>query len=455
MANVKMKKMKVTTEVSSIANTNNTTADTNANGEGEKQVESEDETINEALITEDGIMDVRAEDRKRKPLSKSPSPIPDNDLFARLQGFLKRSAQFTKIAESEMTVNPQVTKHDDEASKRSHGADSAEDNANELNEINEEPAFTRLTEQPSCIQATMRPYQLEALNWMLSLHAQGVNGILADEMGLGKTLETLSLLSTLKHLGISNGPHLIVVPKSTSNNWMRESERFTPNLNIEKFHGNAEERAAQKKVVIDANVILTTYEMMILEKGFFRRLTFDYVIIDEAHRIKNEQSLLSQVVRSIASKHRLLITGTPLQNNLHELWALLNFLAPQLFDNSEQFEAMLDVKDESQRNTVIQRLHVLLRPFLLRRLKSDVETALLPKIETKLFVGMSKMQIDWYVKILNRDIDLLNVGKANAPKMRLMNLVMQLRKVCNHPYLFQGAEPGEFNIHEILNVQLS
>ena len=162
--------------------------------------------------------------------------------------------------------------------------------------------------------------------------------------------------------------------------------------------------------------------------------------IDEAHRIKNENSLLSRVVRSFSSEHRLLITGTPLQNNLHELWALLNFLVPQLFNSSEDFATWFELEDPTKRGEIVQRLHRLLRPFLLRRLKSDVEKALLPKIETKLFVGMSQMQKALYKKILERDIEVLNASSSS--KVKLLNIVMQLRKVCNHPYLFAGQEPG-------------
>ena len=139
------------------------------------------------------------------------------------------------------------------------------------------------------------------------------------------------------------------------------------------------------------------------------------------------------------SEFRLLITGTPLQNTLHELWALLNFLIPTLFTNSADFLEWFDF-ESADRPALIERLHRILRPFVLRRLKHDVEKALLPKIETKLFVGLSAMQRQWYTKVLSRDIEVLN-SNSNS-KMRLLNIVMQLRKICNHPYLFYGAEPG-------------
>jgi len=171
-----------------------------------------------------------------------------------------------------------------------------------------------------------------------------------------------------------------------------------------------------------------------------------YLIIDEAHRLKNEASLFSQTVRQLQTKWRLLLTGTPLQNNLHELWALLNFLLPDVFASSEQFDEWfnLDVDDTEAKQRIIGQLHKLLRPFMLRRLKADVEKSLLPKSETILFVGMSAMQKKLYKDILMRDIDTINGAKpgseSNNSRTAVLNIVMQLRKACNHPYLFPGLE---------------
>jgi SWI/SNF-related matrix-associated actin-dependent regulator of chromatin subfamily A member 5 len=291
----------------------------------------------------------------------------------------------------------------------------------------------------------MRDYQVQGLNWLISLYENGINGILADEMGLGKTLQTISFLGYLRFLRGVKGPHLIAVPKSTINNWAREFAQWIPDIKVLVFQGPKEERQElirEKLLPQDFDVCVTSYEMVLREKAHFKKFAWEYIIIDEAHRIKNEESMLSQIVRLFNSRNRLLITGTPLQNNLHELWALLNFLLPDVFSDSAAFDQWFQ-QQEADQDTVVQQLHKVLRPFLLRRVKSDVEKALKPKKETNIYVGMSEMQVKWYRRILEKDIDAVNgaVGKREG-KTRLLNVVMQLRKCCNHPYLFDGAEPG-------------
>jgi superfamily II DNA or RNA helicase len=293
----------------------------------------------------------------------------------------------------------------------------------------------------------MRDYQIRGLNWMISLYQAGINGILADEMGLGKTLQTISLIGYMKHFRNQPRPHLVIVPKSTLQNWVNEFNRWCPSIKVICLKGLAEERAELiKEIVAEENtwdVLITSYEIVLIEKSTLRKFNWKYLIIDEAHRIKNDESKLSMVVRMLKSQNRLLITGTPLQNNLHELWALLNFLVPDIFNSDEEFTEMFDMnkcleKDEG----IVQKLHAVLKPFLLRRLKVDVEKKLPPKIETKLYVGLASMQRQLYTKILMKDIDLLNVSSNKADRVRLLNIIMQLRKCCNHPYLFDGVEPG-------------
>lgn len=310
---------------------------------------------------------------------------------------------------------------------------------------------TVLLKQPSCISGgQMRPYQLEGLNWMIRLKENGINGILADEMGLGKTLQSISILGYLMEYEGIRGPHLVMVPKSTLSNWCNEFARWCPSIRVIRFHGNKEERqemahtyfrASMAQEDRDWDVCVTTYEVVNLERSVLQKMAWRYLIIDEAHRLKNEESQFSQTVRMLSTQQRLLLTGTPLQNNLHELWALLNFLLPDVFASSEQFDEWfnLDVDDTEAKQRIINQLHKILRPFMLRRLKIDVEKSLPPKSETILFTGMSAIQKNLYRQILLRDIDTVNGGNSGS-RTAILNIVMQLRKCCNHPYLFPGIE---------------
>ncbi|PSK58669.1 ISWI chromatin-remodeling complex ATPase ISW2 [Elsinoe australis] len=304
---------------------------------------------------------------------------------------------------------------------------------------------TIFRESPWFVNGQMRDYQVAGLNWLISLHENGISGILADEMGLGKTLQTISFIGYLRYNCDITGPHLVAVPKSTLDNWKREFERWIPDINVLVLQGAKDERhdlINDRLVDEKFDVCITSYEMILREKSHLKKFAWEYIVIDEAHRIKNEESSLAQIIRVFNSRNRLLITGTPLQNNLHELWALLNFLLPDVFGDSSAFDQWFNDQDADS-DTVVSQLHRVLRPFLLRRVKADVEKSLLPKKEVNLYVGMSDMQVSWYRKILEKDIDAVNnaAGKKES-KTRLLNIVMQLRKCCNHPYLFDGAEPG-------------
>ncbi|XP_051517056.1 probable global transcription activator SNF2L1 isoform X3 [Myxocyprinus asiaticus] len=305
--------------------------------------------------------------------------------------------------------------------------------------------LVRFEESPSYVKnGALRDYQIRGLNWMISLYENGINGILADEMGLGKTLQTIALLGYLKHYRNIPGPHMVLVPKSTLHNWMNEFKRWVPTLKAVCLIGDKDERAAFIRDVMmpgEWDVCVTSYEMVIREKSVFKKFNWRYLVIDEAHRIKNEKSKLSEIVREFKTTNRLLLTGTPLQNNLHELWSLLNFLLPDVFNSASDFDSWFDTNNCLGDQKLVERLHAVLRPFLLRRIKAEVERSLPPKKEVKIYLGLSKMQREWYTRILMKDIDILNsAGKMD--KMRLLNILMQLRKCCNHPYLFDGAEPG-------------
>jgi SWI/SNF-related matrix-associated actin-dependent regulator of chromatin subfamily A member 5 len=292
-------------------------------------------------------------------------------------------------------------------------------------------------------------------------------------MGLGKTLQSISIMAYHMEFLKIQGPHLICVPKSTLSNWMNELKRWCPSLRVIRFHGSREDREQmveelftneaashdgkrpERQIMdehgelIDDNsenprqwdVCVTTYEICNAEKKTLGKFAWKYLIIDEAHRLKNDASMFSTTVRSFRTANRLLLTGTPLQNNLRELWALLNFLLPDIFSSADQFDDWfnLEIDDEDAKKNMISQLHKILRPFMLRRLKADVAKGLPPKTETIIMVGMSRMQKQLYKKLLLRDLDSI-AGKAGKNRTAVLNIVMQLRKCCGHPYLFEGME---------------
>lgn len=364
-----------------------------------------------------------------------------NTQFKRIIKKIDSKRKFTQVSKSKGAV--------ERGRRKTEKEEDAELLEEEEHMGDEEVQRTMLTTSPSYIQGgTLREYQIQGLNWLISLFENKLSGILADEMGLGKTLQTISFLGYLRYIKKVEGPFVVIVPKSTLDNWKREFQKWTPEVNVVVLQGNKEERAniiRSKLLTAKFDVLITSFEMVIREKSHLKKFRWQYIVVDEAHRIKNEDSSLSQIIRLFYSKNRLLITGTPLQNNLHELWALLNFLLPDVFGDAEVFDKWFDSQTEENKDQdqVVLQLHKVLSPFLLRRVKSDVETSLLPKVETNVYIGMAEMQVDWYKKLLEKDIDAVNgvLGKREG-KTRLLNIVMQLRKCCNHPYLFDGAEPG-------------
>lgn len=367
--------------------------------------------------------------------------LQQTEVFSHFMGATKAKSPL----KMKKTVTKVVTKQAKEGDHR-HRMTEQEEDEELLTDLNHsKKSVVSFDDSPHFIKnGKMRDYQVRGLNWMISLYEHGINGILADEMGLGKTLQTISLLGFMKHFKNINGPHMVLVPKSTLANWMNEFKKWCPTIRAVCLIGDQDTR---NKFIRDTmmpggwDVIVTSYEMLIREKSVFKKFTWKYMVIDEAHRIKNEESKLSLIVREIKTCNRLLLTGTPLQNNLHELWALLNFLLPDVFSSSEDFDDWFNTNNCLGDDGLIKRLHSVLKPFLLRRLKSDVEKSLLPKKEVNIYIGLSKMQRDWYTKILMKDIDIVN-GAGKVEKMRLQNILMQLRKCVNHPYLFDGAEPG-------------
>ena len=305
--------------------------------------------------------------------------------------------------------------------------------------------FIKQEKQPSNLEnGELKDYQLEGLNWLLKLYSMNINGILADEMGLGKTIQTIALLG---YLNLKNDKitHLIIVPKVTIKNWEREIHKWLPKIKLLYFYGDKDERRILADHTIREShydIILTTFECSMKEKNALSTINYEYLIIDEAHRLKNDQAKFSMVVRKFKSRHRLLLTGTPFQNNLHELWSLLNFLMPNIFNDSEEFDRIfnLDTATEEGQMKIVKQIHQLLKPFVLRRLKNEIKFKIPPKTEIFLYVGLSKLQKDMYKQILSRNIDVVN--GVNKDRIQLLNILMQLKKVCNHPYLFPNVEKG-------------
>ncbi|PRW60864.1 SNF2 super family [Chlorella sorokiniana] len=324
------------------------------------------------------------------------------------------------------------------------------------------PALPPVEVQPACLAATLREYQLEGLRWMVQMWDAGMNAILADEMGLGKTLQTISLLSYLKFERGVQGPHLVVVPLSVLPSWLSEFQRWSPQMRVVRLHtGDHEERQRLKREVLSQpdsfDVAVTTYDMAKSkdwQNALARTLRWRYLVLDEGHKIKNEETQLAHAMRLIQRQQTLLLTGTPLQNSMHELYALLSYLFPDVFTSSEPFDSAFDLRSKEHKvdPEVLEAAHHMLAPLCLRRLKAEVELGMPPLVETRIYCPLSEMQTFWYRRLLMKDsAALLQVEKEVERKVKydatnhnwkkLQMLVQQLRKCCNHPYLFPGAEP--------------
>ncbi|KDR75528.1 hypothetical protein GALMADRAFT_247988 [Galerina marginata CBS 339.88] len=302
---------------------------------------------------------------------------------------------------------------------------------------------------PLLLRGVLRPYQQSGLEWLASLHVNRLNGILADEMGLGKTIQTIALLA---HLACDRGiwgPHLIVVPTSVLLNWEMEFKKFLPGFRVLSYHGTTKRRKELRQGWNDKhhfNVCITSYTLASKDAHIFKRKAWYYMILDEAHMIKNFKSQRWNILLMFRSYRRLLLTGTPLQNNLTELWALLQFLmSGSNFANLKEFgewfsnplEKAIEMGSVLDDETMqrVSKLHTVLRPYLLRRLKRDVEKELPSKFEHLTLCPLSKRQRFLYDEFMSRaqTKDALDSGVYQ----KIANILMQLRKVCNHPDLFE------------------
>eukprot|EP01116_Phalansterium_solitarium_P023010 TRINITY_DN7854_c0_g1_i1.p1 TRINITY_DN7854_c0_g1~~TRINITY_DN7854_c0_g1_i1.p1 ORF type:complete len:1741 (+),score=694.83 TRINITY_DN7854_c0_g1_i1:185-5407(+) len=297
----------------------------------------------------------------------------------------------------------------------------------------------------------LREFQVEGFQWLAHCWHQRRSSMLADEMGLGKTVQCLSLLQHMRTGHQIRGPFVVIVPLVTIGHWLNETRRWT-DMAVTVFHGTKEQRemirthdwlvrdnkGAFVKGVYKWELLITTYEMVVQETALLASVEWECLILDEGHRIKNQKTKLLQRLSDLKTKHKVLLTGTPLQNNTRELWALMNYLDPDEFGSEADFMAKFGELKEAEQVT---DLHQVLAPYLLRRLKQDVEKTIPMKEETIVEIELTAIQKAYYRAILDRNREFLARGatrKGNLP--RLVNVMMEIRKVCNHPFLTKGAE---------------
>ncbi|CAI0627013.1 unnamed protein product [Linum tenue] len=372
-------------------------------------------------------------------------------LGSRLQAAKAIGSRFENNMDESRTIaaieNETAFDNEDESDQAKHYLESNEKYYLMAHSIKE-----GIAEQPTSLKGgKLREYQMNGLRWLVSLYNNHLNGILADEMGLGKTVQVISLICYLMESKNDRGPFLVVVPSSVLPGWESEISFWAPSIHKIVYSGPPEDRRKlfKEKIVHQKfNVLLTTYEYLMNkhDRPKLSKIHWHYIIIDEGHRIKNASCKLNAELKHYQSSHRLLLTGTPLQNNLEELWALLNFLLPNIFNSSEDFsqwfnkpfegtadnsadEALLS---EEENLLIINRLHQVLRPFVLRRLKHKVENELPEKIER-----LIRCEASAYQKLLMQRVE-DNLGAIGSTKARSVhNSVMELRNICNHPYLSQ------------------
>ncbi|XP_025837406.1 chromatin-remodeling ATPase INO80 [Agrilus planipennis] len=320
--------------------------------------------------------------------------------------------------------------------------------------------------QPLLFRGSLKGYQLRGMNWLANLYDQGISGILADEMGLGKTVQSIAFLCHIAEKYSVWGPFLIISPASTLHNWQQEIAKFVPDFNVVPYWGNPNERKILRQFwdqkdmhtkEASFHIVVTSYQIVITDIKYFNRIKWQYMILDEAQAIKSTNSMRWKTLLGFSCRNRLLLSGTPIQNSMAELWALLHFIMPTLFDSHEEFNEWFskDIESHAENKTGIDekhlsRLHMILKPFMLRRIKKDVENELSDKIEVMVYCPLTTRQKLLYMalkqKIQIEDLLHYTVGGGDSHVVdknftsNLMNLVMQFRKVCNHPELFERRD---------------
>jgi ATP-dependent DNA helicase len=301
------------------------------------------------------------------------------------------------------------------------------------------------------------------MQWLVALWENGLSGILADEMGLGKTIQIIALIAYLREHN-TPGPYLIAAPLATLPNWIKEFEKWLPSCPIILYHGTKQEREAirlqhlppHKSKDMSFPIVVTSFEICMIDRAYLERYLWQYLILDEGHRIKNKDCKLLRSLKSFKSCSRLLLSGTPIQNTLEELWSLLNFVSPMIFDDLRIFKSWFgfknigidlqveDIVDTEYSNRIVSKLHEILRPFLLRRLKKDIFIDIPPKREIIVYCKKTAVQEEYYAHTLNNSLReaLQSMGITEQIKaVSEINMTMNLRKICNHPFLF--GEPKD------------
>eukprot|EP00616_Rhizochromulina_sp_CCMP1243_P008611 CAMPEP_0118998780 /NCGR_PEP_ID=MMETSP1173-20130426/63245_1 /TAXON_ID=1034831 /ORGANISM="Rhizochromulina marina cf, Strain CCMP1243" /LENGTH=752 /DNA_ID=CAMNT_0006950279 /DNA_START=20 /DNA_END=2278 /DNA_ORIENTATION=- len=316
--------------------------------------------------------------------------------------------------------------------------------------------------QPPNLKGTLKSYQLEGLRWLTTLYENGLSGILADEMGLGKTIQVIALIAYLRTRNV-RGPFIIAAPLATLPNWMNEFRKWLPEMPALLYHGSKAARTQMREEYMPLGalgkdstfpVIVTSFEICIIDRRQLEKYRWQYLIVDEGQRVKNRNCRLIRELKCLDTQNRLLLSGTPIQNTLEELWSLLNFVNPTIFDNLEVFQSWFgfrnigketqvdDIVGGEREQAIVTKLHEILRPFLLRRLKKDVLIDMPPKKEVVVYTPLSVLQRDYYSLCLKGELReaLAKMGIHHSKEMSQINQNMNLRKICNHPFLFGEPE---------------
>jgi ATP-dependent DNA helicase len=430
----------------------------------------EDALAEETRLREEREAAQEAKDAARREKAEA---VLEANKFEQLERLLNQSQMFTQFLSEQMTAAEERAVKDTEEALAEGSAKGGKRKSTSRGKATPKTKKHRGDAPPEVtaelcpgFTGSLRDYQLKGVKWMISLYQNGLNGILADQMGLGKTVQTIAFLCHMRSKGIY-GPFMVLGPLSTLPNWTSEFQRWAPDFPVVLYHGSKDERAdirasrMSTKIAPDVfPVVVTSYEIAIADIKFLAKHHWKYVVVDEGHRLKNMNCKLIRELKTLRTDNKLLLTGTPLQNNLTELWSLLNFLLPEVFSSLENFESWFDfaanvgqegaekeIAAQEQRSKVISKLHAILKPFLLRRIKSDVETSLPGKMEIILYAHMSEKQQEINQQLADKTLlDEMAKNKARggggASMASLNNMLMQMRKNCNHPDLITAPFEG-------------